>query len=104
MIYLYPDLRTAIIGNFHSVRRTLIKGKEAHSMLSFLQNKKSESLLVLTLDQRQDNFINDSKEADWFSLSKTKGVVGFMIQVKNDFWDNDDNFIYFDAPNSKSIR
>ena len=51
MIYLYPDLRTAIVGKFHPERHTVIKGKEANIKVSVLSLKDDNCILTLRLEE-----------------------------------------------------
>ena len=106
MIYLYPDLRTAIIGKFHSEKHTLIKGKEACVEISFHKdlNLNQESVIVLRLLPSQDKFTNGSKDPSSSSITGNRVVDIIIIEIHIDIFPHGHSFIYPDAPNSKCIR
>ena len=55
MIYLYPDLKTAIVGKFDSKELTIIKGKEANTAASFHKNNDFESISKLSFHSNEQN-------------------------------------------------
>ena len=104
MIFLYPDLRTAIIGKFRSERLTLVKGKEAYVGISFCKNQDDESILVLRLYPNKDKVFNGYKKPSSSTISKNGAVDVLLVEIQNDTIANEDAFVYFDAPNSKCSR
>ena len=104
MIFLYPDLSTAIIGKFQSERLTLIKGKEVYVGLSFCKNKTQESILVLRLHSNQDKVFGGCKDSNLSLITKNEAVDVLLVEIQNDIIANEDGFVYFDAPNSKCSR
>lgn len=104
MIFLYPDLRTAIIGKFQSERLTLIKGKEAYVGISFCKNQDNESILVLRLHLNQNKTFDGCKDPSSSSITKNEAVDVLLVEIQNNIIANEEAFVYFDAPNSKCSR
>ena len=104
MIFLYPDLSTAIIGKFQSERLTLVKGKEAYVGISFCKNQDDESILVLRLYPNKDMIFNGCKDPSSSPITKNDAVDVLLVEIQNDIIANEDAFVYFDAPNSKCSR
>ena len=104
MIYLYPDLRTAMVGKFDSKELTIIKGKEANVTLSFHKNNDSESILKLSLYSNEQNNIYANENTQSLLIGQSDTINLLLIEISNKVLTNEEPFTYFDAPNSKCIR
>ena len=106
MIYLYPDLKTTIVGKSHSEKHTLIKGKEAFACLSFHKslNKDHESVLVLRLESCQPKFSIGCKHPSSSSIIENGAIDLILIEIHKDIFATNESFVRFVAPNSKCIR
>ena len=104
MIYLYPDLRTAIVGKFDSKELAIIKGKEANVTLSFHKNNDSESILKLSLYSNEQNNIYANENTQRLLIGQSDTINLLLIEISNKVLTNEEPFTYSDAPNSKCIR
>ena len=104
MIYLYPDLKTAIVGKFDSKELTIIKGKEANTALSFHKNNDSESILKLSIYSKEQNYIDANENTQSLSIGQNNIIDLLLVEISNKVLTNEEPFTYFDAPNRKCIR
>ena len=104
MIYLYPDLKTAIIGKVDSKELTIIKGKDANVSLSFHKNNDSESTLKLNIYSNKQNNIYANENTQSLLIGQNDTIDLLLIEISNEVLTNEEPFTYFDAPNSKCIR
>ena len=105
MLYLYPDLVTAIFGKFHPDRHVLIKGKEAKVTLSYIPIQHKKVVLCLHIAKSSitgypKNTIPNSFDYGEDAHEPIEIVLGF----ENDFWHESNGTVGFDAPSSKCIR
>ena len=107
MVFLYPDLVTAVIGNFDPITNTLIQGNAATVDLSFACNQNDEHILSLYLKHHnEEKTIKDNQDmvAIREILVTSSGLAEIFVEFETDFWQNQQDLIYFDAPTSKCIR
>ena len=107
MVFLYPDLVTAVIGNFDPIANTLIQGNAAAVDLSFLCIQNDEYILSLHLKQyNEEKTITDIQDIVSIRqiLMTSSGLAEIYVEFQPDFWKNQQDLIYFDAPTSKCIR
>ena len=103
MVYLYPDLMSGIIGNFHPQRHTLIKGKDVNVNVKILPRQENEYILSLRLESINEDTVGEDVETCDNYLNVPQ-ITEIVIEVKHEFWHNQKNVFPFDAPNSKCIR
>ena len=107
MVFLYPDLVTAVIGNFDPIANTLIQGNEAAVDPSVLCTQNDEYVLSLHLKHHnEETTIKDIQDmvAIREILMTSSGLAEIFVEFQTDFWQNQQDLIYFDAPTSKCIR
>ena len=107
MVFLYPDLVTAVIGNFDPIANTLIQGNAAAVDLSFSCIQNDEYILSLHLKHHnEEKTIKDIQDmvAIREILMTSSGLAEIFVEFQTDFWQNQQDLIYFDAPTSKCIR
>ena len=107
MVFLYPDLVTAVIGNFDPIANTLIQGNAAAVDPSFLCIQNNEYILSLHLKQyNEEKTITDIQDivAIREILMTSSGLNEIFVEFQTGFWQNQQDLIYFDAPTSKCIR
>ena len=107
MVFLYPDLFTAVIGNFDPIANTLIQGNAAAVDLSFVCIQNDEYILSLHLKHHnEEKTIKDIQDmvAIRDTLTTPSGLAEIFVEFHTDFRQNQEDLIYFDAPTSKCIR
>ena len=107
MVFLYPDLVTAVIGNFDPIANTLIQGNAAAVDLSFSSFQNDECILSLHLKHHnEEKTITDIQDmvAIREILMTSSGLAEIFVEFQTDFWQNRQDLINFDAPTSKCIR
>ena len=107
MVFLYPDLVTAVIGHFDPIADTLIQGNAAVVDLSFLCIQNDEYIVSIHLKHHnEEKAIKDIKDmvAIREILMTSSGLAEIFVEFQTDFWQNQQDLIHFDAPTSKCIR
>ena len=105
MVYLYPDLTTAIIGRFDQERHTLIKGKQANVVMTFIPTRNNKNTLCLHLLQPDETIAESHQSRKEYNLSiKEADINGVILVVQKDFWHDKRSLVSFGAPSSKCIR
>ena len=107
MVFLYPDLVTAIIGDFDPIANTLIQGNAAAVDLSFSCIQNDKCILSLHLKHHnEEKTYKDIKDVVAIReiLMTSSGLNEIFVEFQTGFWQNQQDLIYFDAPTSKCIR
>ena len=91
MVFLYPDLVTAIIGDFDPIANTLIQGNAAAVDPSVLCNLNDEYVLSLHLKHHnEEKTIKDIQGmvAIREILMTSSGLAEILVEFQTNFWQN----------------